>query len=356
MREARSALSISIICTLGPASLDHDVIRELDVRGVDLFRINLSHTRLADLEATIDFIRRCSDVPICLDTEGPQVRCGPVVDELLLEPGAKIELVTEGLTGTADRMSLLPASVVPGLHPGDRVCVDFNGAVLRVLEAGTAVRAIVEHGGRVGSNKAVTVLPAPSLPGLTDKDVRAMAIGARKGVEHYALSFAASADDVARARQLIPPSAHLVSKIESAAGVRNMDGIIQASDEVLIDRGDLSREVPLEHVPYVQKAIVRRANRWRKPLFVATNLLESMIHSDRPTIAEVNDIANTLLDGVHGLVLAAETAVGSDPVGAVDMVKRTIEAFEREYARALAEHLEPATTGSHLVTAEPAAS
>jgi pyruvate kinase len=352
-----SPLSISLICTLGPASLDPRIIRELDARGVDLFRINLSHTALADLEATIDFIRRSSDVPICLDTEGPQVRCGAVVEDLVLRPGEHIELLEAEVTGTADRLSLLPPSVVPGLHPGDRVRVDFHGAVLRVLEAGSSVRAVVEHGGRIGSNKAVTIFPPQSLPGLTEKDVRAIAIGAEKGVEHYALSFAASADDVARARQLIPPTAHLISKIESAAGVRNMDGIIQASDEVLIDRGDLSREVPLEHVPYVQKAIVRRANRWRKSLYVATNLLESMIHSDLPTVAEVNDIANTLLDGAHGLVLAAETAVGSDPIGAVDMVKRAIEAFDREYVRALADHLDPTTTlGSQNVTAEPAAS
>ena len=109
-----------------------------------------------------------------------------------------------------------------------------------------------------------------------------------------------------------------------------MDEIIEAADAVLIDRGDLSREVPLEHVPYYQKAIVRRANRWNQPLFVATNLLESMVINRRPTIAEANDIANTLLDGVHGLVLAAETAIGVDPVGTVDMVLRAIDAFERE--------------------------
>jgi pyruvate kinase len=120
-----------------------------------------------------------------------------------------------------------------------------------------------------------------------------------------------------------------------------MDGIIDASDGVLIDRGDLSREVPLEHVPYVQKAIVRRANRWRKPLYVATNLLESMVLNANPTIAEVNDIANTLLDGAHGLVLAAETAIGIDPVGTVEMVKRAIEAFEREHTGTLAERLIP---------------
>jgi pyruvate kinase len=176
----------------------------------------------------------------------------------------------------------------------------------------------------------VTVDPAPSLPALSEKDVAAIAIGRRMGIEDYCLSFAASGDGVRRTRELISPTAHLISKIESRVGVRNMDEIIEASDAVLVDRGDLSREVPLEEVPYYQKAIVRRANRWHKPLYVATNLLESMVLNNRPTIAEVNDIANTLLDGAHGLVLAAETAIGIDPLGAVDMVRRAIDTFERE--------------------------
>jgi pyruvate kinase len=337
-----SSSHIRIISTLGPASLDADVIRELTSAGVDLFRINLSHTALEDVEATIAFVRRHSEVPISLDTEGAQVRCGPVVLDLALEEGAEIELVPDEVMGTARRLTLRPVCVVPALTEGSKVDIDFHGAVLRVVgTAPSAAWAVVERAGRIGSNKAVVVTPAPPLPALTDKDVAAIQIGRRTGIEHYALSFAASEADVRRLRHLIGPRAHLISKIESLAGVRNMDGIIDASDGVLIDRGDLSREVPLEHVPYVQKAIVRRANRWRKPLYVATNLLESMVLNANPTIAEVNDIANTLLDGAHGLVLAAETAIGIDPVGTVEMVKRAIEAFEREHTGTLAERLIP---------------
>ena len=337
-----SSFNIWIICTLGPASLDAQVIRELTSRGVDLFRINLSHTALEDVEATIAFVRRHSEVPISLDTEGAQVRCGPVVLDLILEEGEEIELVSDEVMGTAGRLTLRPVSAVRTLSVGAQVDIDFHGAVLRVVDTGPAAAwAVVERGGRIGSNKAVVVSPAPSMPALTDKDVAAIAIGRRLGIEHYALSFAASQGDVRQLRELVGPAAHLISKIESLAGVRNMDGIIEASDGVLIDRGDLSREVPLEHVPYVQKAIVRRANRWHKPLYVATNLLESMVLNNNPTIAEVNDIANTLLDGAHGLVLAAETAIGVDPVGAVDMVKRAIEAFEQEHVSTLAERLVP---------------
>ena len=184
--------------------------------------------------------------------------------------------------------------------------------------------------------------PPPTLGPITDKDTTAIEIGVRLGIRHYALSFASSAGDVELIRALVPEASTVISKIESRAGVRNMDEIIEASDAVLIDRGDLSREVPLEEVPYYQKAIVRRANRWHKPLYVATNLLESMVLNNRPTIAEVNDVANTLLDGAHGLVLAAETAIGLDPLGAVDMVRRAIDTFEREALGLLVEPRVPA--------------
>jgi pyruvate kinase len=188
---------------------------------------------------------------------------------------------------------------------------------------------VVVEGGQVRSNKAVTVDPAPLLPALSDKDHEAIAIGAAMGVRHVALSFACRAEDVGLVRSLAGPGATVISKIESRAGVRNMDAVISASDAVLIDRGDLSREIPLEQVPFYQKVVVRRANRWNRPVYVATNLLESMVTSRHPTVAEANDIANTLLDGVHGLVLAAETAIGVDPVGTVDMVLRAVSVFER---------------------------
>jgi len=323
-------MKIRIFCTLGPASLHPDVIRGLDARGVDLLRINLSHTAPDALEGVIASIKAVSSTPICLDTQGPQVRCGHVAEGVTLVEDAEVRLTGEPVIGSAREICLWPDSVFETLTCESRIIVDFDGAVLRVIdvEAGSA-RAAVVSGGRIGSNKAVTIDPQPELPGLTEQDIAAIGIGARHGITHYALSFAASAAHVASIRELVPAGAHVMSKIESRAGVRNMDGIISASDSILIDRGDLSREIPLEHVPYYQKAIVRRANRWSRPVYVATNLLESMITNRRPTVAEANDIANTLLDGVHGLVLAAETAVGLNPLGSVDIVLRAIEAFER---------------------------
>lgn len=323
-------MKIKILCTLGPASLKPDVIKGLDERGVDLFRINLSHTSLEAVGPTIGLVRDVSSTPISLDTEGAQVRCGLIDGEVLLEEGERVRLTAEHVPGTERELTLWPGSVFDSLRPGTTINADFDGALLRVeaVEGDSATAAVVRTG-RVRSNKGVAVDPPPALPALSEKDRAAIEIGAGLGVTHYALSFAGRAEHVDLIRELAPAGAHIMAKIESRAGVRNMDGIIGATDSVIIDRGDLSREVPFEYVPFYQKAIVRRANRGNRPIYVATNLLESMVTNRTPTIAEANDIANTLLDGVHGLVLAAETAIGIDPIGSVDMVLRAIHAFEQ---------------------------
>jgi pyruvate kinase len=332
-------VKLQVLCTLGPASLKDDVIERLAARGVDLFRLNLSHTPLEAVEPTITRIRGLCSVPICLDTEGAQVRCGRVHGgTATFEPGQRVRLVAAEDPGGVDELPIRPRATFAALRPGSSLQVDFDGVVLRILEVGEdSAESVVAERGRVSSNRAVIVHSMPTLPTLTEKDRAAIAVGAACGIRHFALSFANHADDVTSVRTLLPPDNHLIAKIESASGVRNMDGIIETANAVLIDRGDLSREVALEHVPYYQKAIVRRANRWNRQVFVATNLLESMITNRRPTIAEANDIANTLLDGVHGLVLAAETAIGVDPVGTVDMVLRMIRAFDRIGVAALSD-------------------
>jgi pyruvate kinase len=336
-------LKIKILCTLGPASLNPTVIKQLAERGVDVFRLNLSHTPLDALENALLLIRRHCSVPICLDSEGPQVRCGPMFPGIALEEGAEVELAAETVLGDAARISLWPGAVFDALSAGSVVDIDFDGASLRVTEVGEDyAKAVVIAPGRVRSNKAATVEPQAALPALSEKDVAAVAIGAEHGVLLYALSFATSAEDVNRLRELAPPDAEVIAKIESREGVRNMDSIIPAADAILIDRGDLSREIPIENVPYYQKAIAHRANRWHRPVYVATNLLESMVTDTVPTVAEAHDIARTLLDGVHGLVLAAETAVGADPVASVDMIRRARRAFERASASQLLDEDRPA--------------
>jgi pyruvate kinase len=323
-------MKIKILCTLGPASLCAEVLQGLDERGTDLYRINLSHTPLEQIEPTIELIRSYSSTEISLDTEGAQVRCGIVEDDVTLEEGEEVTLTSELVAGTRRRFSLWPSVVFETLAPQMLIGIDFDGVQLRVeaVGAGEATASVV-RGGRVQSNRAVTMDPPPKLPPLSDKDRAAIQMGARLGITHYALSFASGAADVDLIRAAAPTGAHIMAKIESRMGVRNMDGIINAADSVIIDRGDLSHEIPFEHLPFYQKAIVRRANRGNRPVYVATNLLESLVTGRTPTIAEANDLANTLLDGVHGLVLAAETAIGRDPLGSVDLVLRAIEAFER---------------------------
>jgi pyruvate kinase len=331
-------MKIKILCTLGPASLRPDVIEALNSRGIDLFRINMSHTPLEAVEEIVDLVRRHSSSPISLDTEGAQVRCGRLDGDVTLRDGERLLLTPADIVGTGRELTLRPASIFGSLRPGALVSIDFDGALLEVNGVGQeGAEATVIDGGRIKSNKAVNIDPAPELPPLTEKDEEAIELGLRLGLDHFALSFAGSAENVALLRAMIGPEAHLMSKIESRAGVRNMADIIPASDAVLIDRGDLSREIPLEHVPFYQKVVVREANRWSRPVFVATNLLESMVTNRRATVAEANDIANTLLDGVHGLVLAAETAVGRDPVGSMDMVLSSIRAFERSHLSTLLE-------------------
>lgn len=323
-----------ILCTLGPASMRPDVIADLDDRGVDLFRINLSHTPLDEVEGTIEFLQEQSATPICLDTEGAQVRCGVMAPDVVMTKGQAVSLTPAGPVGGADALTLRPASIFDELRSGSIVNVDFDGAKLRVTAVdGGEAEAVVVDGGRVGSNKAVTIEPPPLLPAFSEKDLKAIELGVRHGIKHFALSFANSADDVALLRAVLPPDAYVIAKIESRAGVENVDEITSSSDAVLIDRGDLSREVPIEHVPIYQKHIIRCANAWNTPVFVATNLLESMVLNRTPTLAEANDIINTLVDGAHGLVLAAETTIGDFPVESVDMVLRLVQAFEDSTAR-----------------------
>ena len=322
------AMTPKILCTLGPTSMRPDVIRELQQRDVDLFRVNLSHTAVQDIEPTIEFLQRHTSVPICLDTEGAQVRCGVMADGTALREGDVVRLTSHEVVGTPACLTLRPGSTFGGLRPGMSVSIDFDGATLRVLNAGNGdADAVVTAEGRVRSNKGVATQPPIPLPAFTEKDVAGIAIAVRHGLRHFALSFASRVEDVTALRTMVPPGSYVIAKIENRTAVRHLEGILRVSDAVLVDRGDLSREVAIEHVPVYQKHIIRCANTWNRPVFVATNLLESMIQNRCPTVAEANDIMNTLLDGAHGLVLAAETAIGAYPIEAVDMVLRLIDAF-----------------------------
>lgn len=320
----------SLLCTLGPASMNEPTISRLEDLGVSLFRINLSHTKLKDLPDIIDFLQGCTSVPICLDSEGAQVRTGDFVQSsVMLHENSIIKIHRRRVPGDERNFNLYPTDILDQLKLGDFISIDFNAVLVQVVgfEPGIALMRVI-NGGPVGRNKAVTVQREIPMDPLTAKDLEAAKIGRAKGIHNYALSFANRVEDVFRMREAIGDGCKLISKIESLSALANLESIAKASDAVLIDRGDLSRQVPIEQIPYRQKEIIRRAKAVGCRVYVATNLLESMVSSPNPTRAEVNDIYNTLSDGADGLVLAAETAIGNYPIQCANMIVKVIQTYE----------------------------
>jgi len=321
-----------ILCTLGPSSLNQRTIQRLEQSGATLFRINLSHTKLADLARIIETIRNATNIPICLDTEGAQIRTGEFVDgSINLRDNTVVRVHFRRVPADDKNFNLYPLDIARLLKVGDFVSIDFNSALVQVTgqEEDCVVMRVLQ-GGLVGQNKAVTVERDIPMPPLTDKDVAALALGREMGLSHFALSFASRGEDVQELRRLIGEKAFVISKIESRSGLENLEAIASGSDALLIDRGDLSRQVPIEMLPQAQKSIIQRAKKVACRVYVATNLLESMVSMPTPTRAEVNDIYNTLADGADGLVLAAETAIGKYPIQCASMVSKMIRVFQHD--------------------------
>jgi pyruvate kinase len=320
-----------ILCTLGPASMNERVIQRLDRIGVDLFRLNLSHTDLNSLEPQINLIRQHTRRPICLDTEGAQVRTGRLESGSVdIRLNDVVRFVREPVVGRAHEMNLYPEEVYGQLEEQDILYLDFNSVMVQVVCVTPGfIEARALAGGVVGQNKAVVVKRAVKLPPLTAKDIQAIKTGLELGIQHIALSFASRGEDVDQLRGLVGGKVELISKIECLSGMEHLSEITARSQAILIDRGDLGREVRIEALPFLQKAITHQANSIGVPVYIATNLLESMVSHSQPTRAEVNDIMNTLLDGADGLVLAAETAIGGYPVECVSMIDKLIRYFER---------------------------
>ena len=322
--------SHSILCTLGPASMSDQVISRLEDLGVSLFRINLSHTKVSDLRNTIRFIKSRTSVPICLDTEGAQIRTGDFVDARFeLRENSIVTVPVKKVPGDPLSFNLNPSDIFHRFEIGDFISIDFNAVLVQVIELNDAYAKMrVISGGVVGRNKAITLERQIDLSPLTDDDKASIIIGNEERIDHYALSFANRGENVDYIRSLTGKDKFIISKIESMGGLTNLNSITEKSDAVLIDRGDLSRELPIEKIPYLQKKIIKRGMELKTPVYVATNLLESMIVETGPTRAEVNDIYNTLCDGASGLVLAAETAIGAHPIQCASMIVKMIESFE----------------------------
>ncbi len=321
MKDIKSPM---IVVTLGPSSMSETVLRKLSQRKISFVRINLSHTPIESLESTVSFIRSHCTIPLMLDTEGSQVRTGVL-------PGAKSVNENQGVLLTTQEgwrsgmVPLRPDEVLMVLKEGDLISLDFDSVLLRV-DSGSmqreeqAIQCTVMSGGTIQSNKAVTVFDQSfQMPSLSHKDVQALEIAREIGIKNFCLSFVDGADDVREFRSYHPDS-FVLSKVETSLAIENLEEIIEVSDGVLIDRGDLSRQVPLERIPFAQKYVINRANLASKPVLVATNFLDTMMESRSASRAETNDIVNTLLDGATGLVLAAETAIGQHPVETVSFL------------------------------------
>ena len=330
-----------IVATLGPASHTTEQIRTLVDAGMDVARLNLSHgTREDHLESYLA-VRAASDasgrgVGILADLQGPKIRLGTFANgPVLLEPGAEFIVTTDDVPGDATIVSTTHAGLTDDVGPGDLVLVDDGRIELRVTKVeGSRVHTTVVEGGRVSDHKGFNLPGVPvSVPALSEKDLEDLRWALRTGVDMIALSFVRSPDDIKGVRAVMENEGIFVpvlAKVEKPQAVENLEQIVEAFDGVMVARGDLGVELPLEQVPLVQKRAIQMCRQAGKPVIVATQMLESMIGSPRPTRAEASDVANAVLDGADALMLSGETSVGHNPALVVETMSRIIERVESE--------------------------
>ena len=340
-----------VVCTLGPASEDRETVADLVRAGMSVARLNASHGTTEGRAALIERVRDVSErlgepVATMLDVPGPEIRTAPLEApvelptgaEYRLEPGETIDDGVVGLSGS-----------VAAAAPGDRVLLD-DGRIETTVErvAGDAVVVRVDSGGELGGRKGVNVPGVDlGLEFVTEADRTELRLAAEADVAYVATSFVGSADDVYAVDAVLESlgaDIPVVAKIERADAVENLQGILEAADGVMVARGDLGVECPLEQVPLIQKRIIREARRAGIPVITATEMLDSMVHSRRPTRAEASDVANAVLDGTDAVMLSGETAVGDHPVRVVETMARIVEDVEasEDYAESQEQRVPPA--------------
>ncbi|GGL72671.1 pyruvate kinase [Halocalculus aciditolerans] len=343
-----------IVCTLGPASADRTTVRALADAGMSVARLNASHGSREDRREIIETVRRVDEatddpVAVMMDLQGPEVRTAEIPEPIHLETGSTVEF-TPGEDATPSRVGL--SAAIAAVEPGDRVLLD-DGRIETVVESVTrnTVVARVESGGELGSRKGVNVPGVPlDLDVVTEKDEKDLELAAEAGVDFVAASFVRDADDVLEVSRTLESAGAdipIISKIERAGAVDNLEEIVDASYGVMVARGDLGVELPMEDVPMIQKRIIRRCRETGTPVITATEMLDSMVRSRRPTRAEASDVANAVLDGTDGVMLSAETAVGDHPVRVVETMDRIVREAESsdEYAELLEQRVPNADDG-----------
>jgi pyruvate kinase len=323
-----------IVATVGPASASATVLREMIAAGVDVLRINSSHGTPESRTGMMDRIREVRQdvdrsVAILLDLQGPRIRVGELPQPLELVEGAEVVFAPEDEVG-GDDIPTTYENLADDVAPGARILLDDGLLNVEVTDVeGRRVAGRVVHGGELKSNKGMN-LPGVqvSAPAVTEKDRGDLALAQSHGADFVGLSFVRRHTDVEALRGLVPPAMRVISKIEKAAALDDLYRIIEATDGVMVARGDLGVELPFEEVPLAQKRVIRLANQFGRPVITATQMLESMIEKPRPTRAEASDVANAVLDGTDAVMLSAETAIGAYPVESVKAMVRIIEQTE----------------------------
>jgi pyruvate kinase len=351
-----------IVATLGPASSERPVIDRLFQAGADVFRINMSHTsheRMRELIAAIRAIEteRGRPIGILVDLQGPKLRIGSFQDEAVtLAPGMDFVLDSDPAPGTTTRVQLPHPEILASLEPGHTLLLDDGKIRLLALEtAADHTRTRVEIGGRLSARKGVS-LPDTTVPfsAMTPKDRSDLDAALDAGVDWVGLSFIQRPDDIAEAKKIARGRASVLAKIEKPQAVHRLDEIMDFTDSLMVARGDLGVELPLEKVPGIQKQLTRAARRAGKPVVVATQMLESMITNPVPTRAEVSDVATAVFEGADAVMLSAESAAGQYPVEAVAMMNRIIEEVENDptYRGIIqAQRAQPEATGADAIAA-----
>ena len=352
---------IKIIATLGPASSTPEMCAKLFAAGVDVVRINMSHTQRETLPEKVAMLRALEGqfrrpVGILADLQGPKLRVGAFGGDggVTLENGARFTLDSDPTPGTVKRVHLPHPEILTALEPGHTLILD-DGKLRLVVDKASETQAVtrVVVGGRLSSRKGVS-LPDTTIAvsAMTEKDRSDAEAAAEAGVDWIALSFVQRPEDMADLRKIVRGRALALAKIEKPQALNRLEEIIEASDAIMVARGDLGVEMPLEKVPGTQKRITRMSRRMGKPVVVATQMLESMITSPVPTRAEVSDVATAVFEGADAVMLSAESAAGQFPIEAVTMMNRIAEEVEGEsvYRSILeAQRAEPEATGADAI-------
>lgn len=329
-----------IVATLGPASSNKEVLLSMIKAGVDVCRLNFSHGKQEDHQKVIDIIRDINrkyktNVGILADLQGPKIRIGLVQEGgISLVGGQRIEITTKELLGDDKQIYITYQSFPRDVQAGEIILLDDGKIQMKVISTNNqdTVQCEVVYGGILTSRKGVNLPNTKvSIPSLTEEDLDNLAFALKNDVEWIGLSFVRSVDDIIELKRIIARSdnnARVIAKIEKPEAIENIDEIIEATDGVMVARGDLGVEMPMEQVPMLQKMIARKCRAASKPVIVATQMLESMIVSPRPTRAEVNDVANSVLDGADAVMLSGETSVGDYPLIVIETMQKIVRNVE----------------------------